>query len=221
MSRDQFNISSLEITGDEGKTVGNQFIQQESSSNKLAILYPGMRYTCDRPLLYFTTELLLSKGYDVLQLWSDYNSPQFKDLSQSEKTIQIIADGQALLETGRKSGTYMHYVLCGKSLGTITMAFILQSEPELEQLRTVWFTPLIHLPPVAESILAQTSPAFIAGSLADSTFSSGPIDQIKSKPNTTIYTVEKADHSLEIPGDTLRSLHILDQAINRLSEFIG
>ena len=102
MSRDKFNITSLEITGDEGRNVSNQFIQQESPGNKLAVLYPGTRYTCDRPLLYFTTELLLSKGYDVLQLWSNYNSPQFKDLSKSDKTIQIIADGQALLESGRQ-----------------------------------------------------------------------------------------------------------------------
>ena len=219
MSRDQFNISSLEITGNKGKVVSNQFIQQESPSNKLAVLYPGMRYTCDRPLLYFTTELLLSKGYDVLQLWSNYNSSQFKDLSQSEKTFQIIADGQALLETGRQSGAYTQHVLCGKSLGTITMAFILQSGLELEELRTVWFTPLIHLPPVAKSILAQPSPAFIAGSLADSTFSSGPVDQIRSKPGTSMYTTEIADHSLVIPGDTLQSLSILVQVITRLSEF--
>jgi hypothetical protein len=221
VSRDQFNITSLEITGDGGKTVSNQFIQQESTSNKLAVLYPGMRYTCDRPLLYFTTELLLSKGYDVLQLWSNYNSPQFKDLSKSEKTIQIIADGQALLESGRQSGTYTQHLLCGKSLGTITMAFILQAVPELDELRTVWFTPLIHLPPVAEAILSQTSPAFIAGSLTDDTFSSGPIDQIMSRPVTSVYTSDKADHSLEIPGDTLQSLSILNQVITRLSEFTG
>lgn len=221
MSRDKFNITSLEITGDEGRNVSNQFIQQESPGNKLAVLYPGMRYTCDRPLLYFTTELLLSKGYDVLQLWSNYNSPQFKDLSKSDKTIQIIADGQALLESGRQAGTYTQYMLCGKSLGTITMAFILQAEPDLEALITVWFTPLIHLPPVAESILAQTSPVFIAGSLSDDTFSSGPIDRIMSKPGTSVYTSDEADHSLEIPGDTLQSLSILDQVITRLSEFSG
>ena len=221
MSRDQFKLTSLEITGNKDQPVANQFIQQASPSEKLAVLYPGMRYTCDRPLLYYTTELLLSKGYDVLQLWSNYGSEQFDQLSQAEKTIQIIADGQALLGSGRQAGSYEHLLLCGKSLGTLIMAFILNEEQDLTNLATVWFTPLIHLPPVSEAILNIESPSFIAGSLADTTFSSGPLDQIKSKPNTTAFITDGADHSLEIPGDSIKSLKILDQVITRLSVFVN
>ena len=221
MSRDQFNLSSLEITGDQGQPVANQFIQQETPSEKLAVLYPGMRYTCDRPLLYFTTELLLSRGYDVLQLWSRYGSAEFDQLSQSEKTIQIISDGQSLLESGRQAGSYEQLLLCGKSLGTLTMAFILNGDHDLSHLRIVWLTPLIHLPPVADAILKIDSPAFVAGSLADPAFTSGPVDQIEAKPGTTTFLAEGADHSLEIPGDPLRSLNILDQVISKLSEFVG
>jgi hypothetical protein len=221
VSRDQFNITSLEITGDKGHPVTNQFIKQQPSSEKLAVIYPGMRYTCDKPLLYFTTELLLSKGFDVLQLWSNYGSKQFELLSQAEKTIQIISDGQALLGTGRQAGAYTRVLLCGKSLGTLTMAFILNEHHDLTDLMTVWFTPLIHLPPVSDSILNTDSPAFIAGSLADTTFSSGPIDQITSKSNITTLITDQADHSLEIPGDILHSLNILDLVITKLSGFIN
>ena len=221
MSRDQFNLSSLDIAGDQGQPVANQFIQQATPSEKLAVLYPGMRYTCDRPLLYFTTELLLSRGYDVLQLWSRYGSAEFNQLSQSEKTIQIIADGQSLLESGRQAGSYEQLLLCGKSLGTLTMAFILNGDHDFSHLRTVWLTPLIHLPPVAKAILKIDSPAFVAGSLADPAFKSGPVDQIEAKPGTTTFLAEGADHSLEMPGDPLHSLKILDQVIAKLSEFVG
>ena len=221
MSRDQFKLTSLEIAGEQDRPVANQFIQQQSPSEKLAVLYPGMRYTCDKPLLYFTTELLLSKGFDVLQLWSNYGTADFDKLSQAEKTIQLIADGQELLESGRQAGTYAQLLLCGKSLGSLTMAFILNENQDVSNLRSVWFTPLIHLPPVSEAILEIGSPAFIAGSLADNTFSSGPIDQIKSKSNTTTFITDGADHSLEIPGDSLHSLNILEQVITKLSVFIG
>jgi hypothetical protein len=101
------------------------------------------------------------------------------------------------------------------------MAFILNEEQDLTNLATVWFTPLIHLPPVSEAILKIESPSFIAGSLADTTFSSGPLDQIKSKPNTTAFITDGADHSLEIPGDSIKSLKILDQVITRLSVFVN
>ena len=221
MSRDQFNLTSLEIAGDQDQAVINQFIQQQFPSEKLAVLYPGMRYTCDKPLLYFTTELLLSRGYDVLQLWSNYDVKQFELLSQAEKTIRVISDGQALLSAGRQAGAYARVLLCGKSLGTLTMAFILNENHDLDDLMTVWFTPLIHLPPVSDSILNIGSPAFVAGSQADTTFSSGPIEQITSKSNITSFVADQADHSLEIPGDSVHSLKILDQVITKLSGFIN
>ena len=221
MSRDQFNLTSLEIAGDGGYPINNQFIRQQSSSEKLAVLYPGMRYTCDRPLLYYTTELLLSRGYDILQLWSEYDSAEFDNLSDAEKTIRLIADGQALLRAGMQEGSFSQVLLCGKSLGTLTMAFILNEDLNIKYLTTIWLTPLIHLPPVADGILQNESPTFVAGSLADSTFSSGPIEQIKSKPDTTLFVTDQADHSLEIPGDARQSLNILDQVIAKLSGFVN
>lgn len=221
MSRDQYKIGPLEIVGENEHPVANQFIRQESPTEKLAILYPGLRYSCDRPLLYYTTEMLLSRGYDVLQLWSNYGGADFDQLSKAERTIQIIADGQALLNSGRQSGSYEKLLLCGKSLGTLTMAFILNEDHDLSDATTVWFTPLIHLPPVSEAILNIAAPGFIAGSLADSTFSAGPIDQIKSIADTTTYITDHADHSLEIPGDTLKSLKILHQVMVKLSELIN
>jgi len=220
VSRDQYITSTLDITGENEQPIINQFIRQHASSENLAVLYPGMRYTCDKPLLYFSTELLLSRGYDVLQLWSGYDTQEFEQLSQAEKTIQLIRDGQELLDAGRKASTYGELLLCGKSLGTLTMAFILNDGLDQKNLKTIWFTPLINLPPVSEAILALQSPAFIAGSRTDSTFSSGPVDEIRSKAGTSLVISDKADHSLEILGDTTASLKVLDRVITKLSEFI-
>lgn len=220
MSRDQFLQKSLEIVGDQGDLVPNQLFQQQSPSSMLAVLYPGMRYTCDKPLLYFTTELLLARGYDVLQLWSDYRDDNFKGLSQAEKSIRLITDGQALLNAGQLAGNYEKTILCGKSLGTLIMAFILNQGQDFPNLKTIWLTPLLNLPPVSEIILNHQSPLFVAGSLTDLTFNSGPYDQIKSKTNITSFIIEEADHSLEIPGDTLQSINILDQLIRNLSGFV-
>ena len=220
MSRDQFLHKTLEIEGDQGDLIPNQLIQQQSPSKMLAFLLPGMRYTCDKPLLYFTTELLLAKGYDVLQLWANYRDDSFEQLSQGEQTIRLISDGQALFNAGQKFGKYEKTLLCGKSLGTLIMAFILNLEQDFPNLQTIWLSPLLNLPPVSESILKNQSPAFIAGSLSDLTFNSGPYDQIGSNTNITSFIIEKADHSLEVPGDTLQSVNILKQVIRKISEFV-
>ena len=221
MSRDQFTHTTLDIQGDRAGEITNQFIQQANTSDRLAVLYPGMRYSCDRPLLYYTTEILLSRGYDVLQLWSNYGTAEFDQLSQSEKTIQLISDGQALLRAGQEMSTYQQTMLCGKSLGTLTMAFILNQDQHLNRAATVWFTPLIHLPPVAQAIQEISAPAFVAGSQADATFSSGSLDKIKSNSNVQVFSTDGADHSLEIPGDPNQSLQILNQVMAELSAFIG
>jgi hypothetical protein len=220
VSRNQFTITSLEALGDQERLVANQFIQQKENSRRLALIYPGMGYSCDRPLLYFTTELFLSRGFDVLQLWSNYETPEFDQLSQSEKTIRLIADGKSLLISARQAGTYRELLLCGKSLGTLTMAFMLNEDQQLRQAATIWFTPLIHLPPVAQAIQETKGPAFIAGSQADETFSAGPVEQLKVNPKAALFITDNADHSLEIPGDTLRSLEILNQVIGRLAKLI-
>jgi len=221
VSRDQFNNTTLDIPGDGAGKITNQFIQQKNASDKLAVLYPGMRYSCDRPLLYYATEILLSRGYDVLQLWSKYGTADFDQLSKSEKTIQLISDGQALLKAGHQAGSYRQTLLCGKSLGTLTMAFILNQDQHLDQGVTIWFTPLIHLPPVAQAIQEIHGPAFISGSQADPTFSSGSLDRIKSNPNVTLFVADGADHSLEIPGNATQSLQILTWVMAELSAFIG
>ncbi|MCQ2469790.1 MAG: hypothetical protein MJ100_08275 [Ruminococcus sp.] len=35
---------------------------------KLCVLFPGMGYHADKPLLYYSAKLALSRGYDVIPL---------------------------------------------------------------------------------------------------------------------------------------------------------
>ncbi len=220
MSRDKYKISSLEVLGVQGRWVKNTFIQQDEPSAKLTLVFPGLRYSCDRPLLYYTTEILLVRGYDVLQLWTNYSSPEFKGLSQTEQTIQLIEDGKSLLQSGLNARTYSQLVMVGKSLGTMTMAFILREDPNLPVIKTIWLTPLIHLPPVAQAVLDFSGPAFVAGSKTDSTFDLATVSRFQSMPNVVTQVIEDADHSLEIPGNPIRSLQVLSQVMGKLDDFI-
>ena len=220
MSRDKFNTSSLEVLTDQGRSVKNKFIQPRQASEKLALVYPGLRYSCDKPLLYYTTELLLGRGSDILQLWANYGIPEFQGLSQAEQTIRLIEDGKALLQSGLQTKTYSNLVMIGKSLGTLTMAFILSEGSNLPDLKTIWLTPLIHLPPVSQIVLDLSGPIFVAGSETDATFDPKIVSQIQSRPNTITEVVAGADHSLEIPGKPLRSIQVLTQLMGSLAGFL-
>lgn len=221
MSKDNFEIGTLEIKGAYGRSIQNQFIQHIDTVDNLAVVYPGLRYNCDKPLLYYTTQILIQQGYDVLQLRVDYKTQEFKNLSQTEQTIQLIEDGKALLNEGIQARSYSHIILAGKSLGTLIMAFILQENHELRSAKTIWLTPLLHLPPVSQAVLEANSPAFIVGSTADPTFETESINRIQSMANVVSHIVQDANHSLEVPDDPLRSLQILLQVAQNLNNFLS
>ena len=168
------------------------------------------------PLLYYTTELFLDQGRDILQLWS---TPDFMSLSQSEQTQHLLEYGEALLMAGKNGGSYKEFILVGKSMGTLTMTLLLTKFPELLKETTIWFTPLVNLPPVSQALLSSTGPAFAVGSDADPTFHQEVIAQIKSLPNMTTLVINDADHSLEIPGDPLRSIQVLSRVMTDLASF--
>jgi len=221
MSRDKFTKSSLQVSGFKDRPVRNKFFQGKNSAESLALVFPGLRYSCDKPLLHYTTELLLARGLDVLHLWADYTKPDYQSSSQDDQSQHMLEDAQALLEAGNKAGSYKNLLLAGKSLGTLTMTLLFRENSELHKETSIWFTPLFYLPPVAQAVLNSTGPTFVAGSDTDLTFDPEAVSQIKSKTNITTHVIKDADHSLEIPGDLFGSLRIITQLMNSLTSFIS
>lgn len=219
MSRNQYTISCLEVIAHQEIPLTNKFIKHKTPSERLALIIPGLRYTCDMPLLYYAARLLLERGCDVLQLWIDPDAPDFERISQAELTQQSLKYSQALLIAGKNGGTYNDLLLVRKSLGTLTMTLMLTHDQAFLNETTIWFTPLLNLPPVSQVMLSLSGPTFVAGGDADPTFEQEAVSQIKSMPNATISVLKDADHSLEIPGDPIRSLQVLSQVMPDLAGF--
>lgn len=221
MSRSHLELSELEVAGFKGRGVPNKFIRQPNPSGKLALILPGMGYTCDRPLLYFTSEVLLAKGFDVLQLWANYSTLEFQELTQTEQSQCLAEDSRALLAAGRGANSYDIFVLGGKSIGTLSLTLLLNQEPGLSSATTFWLTPLFYLPPVVRVLKELQGPAFIAGSDADATFDLDVLSQIMETPHKSSLVVIGGDHSLEIPGNPLQSLQELSRLTESFSTFLS
>ena len=220
MSRNNVDKSVLEVSGFNQRKVPNIFFQQPKSSGKLALIHPGLRYNCDKPLLYYTTEALLQKGFDVIQLWADYTTPDFQDLTQAEQSRCLVDDSSALLSAGKQTRSYDLLLLGGKSMGTLTMTLLLNQDKKMLSATTLWLTPLLYMPPVVQVIKELQGPAFIVGSDADPTFDMEVVSEITETPNISTLVVNGGDHSLEIPGDVHRSLQELSRITNSLSSFL-
>ncbi len=146
--------TSLAITGHGNQPVPNRLFQQEGAVDHLAIMLPGLGYTCDMPLFYFIVSHLLDQGTEVLQVAYDYaHNPTYHGMVAAERQAWLIADATAACRAGLARRPYRRITLVGKSLGTRAMAHLLNTEAGLRQAATVWLTPTWKEQPVQTCLL--------------------------------------------------------------------
>ena len=216
MNTAQLSITELGITGPAGELLANRFFRQKKPTTDLAVVLPGLRYNCDKPLLYYTSQALAAREMDVLQVWADYTRPDITSLSQTDQTLRMVSDAQAAIQAGVRARQYKRLILAGKSIGTLLMAFILSQECPLEIAATIWLTPLLQIPFVSDAIQKTTAPAMVAGGTADSTFDPTSVLSLEKLPNITMLRVVGGDHSLEIPHDLSCSLIALSDLVETI-----
>jgi predicted alpha/beta-hydrolase family hydrolase len=211
------NITSIPITGYAGKTMPNRFFRQEGAASTLAVLFPGMNYSCDMPLLFYPLKLLLSRGADVLQVRADYTGPGYQSLPQAERGAWLAADAQAAVDAARQQGKYDKLVLVGKSIGTIALASLTPHQP---QAISIWLTPLLHHPQVIEAAEHNRGAALFVAGTADDLFDAAELKRIQAATQAEALLIEGGDHSLEIKADFFASLQALEQTLRAMAGFL-
>ncbi len=209
-----------EITFEElDVPVPNRFVRG-AEHRALALMLPGMRYTCDKPLLYHATQVLLAHGADVVQSWAEYTQPAFAQSSPAERLARLVADARALLDAALATGVYRRLVLVGKSLGTLTMSGLLTQSTWPAPPLSVWLTPLVKYPPVIQAAQALPAPALYVASRQDPTFDADGWSAVLAAPQAEGLLFDEGNHSLELPGQPLRSLDLLRAFVERLHTFL-
>ena len=214
-----FDITSLTIEGYSGNPVANRFFRQRSETGRLAIQLPGLWYTCDMPLLYYSRLVLVRRGIDVLQLHTDYTGPVFQSSSPEERLQWGYLDARGALQAALAQREYQQLILVGKSIGTIPMAQLVEAGIGMDTI-LIWLTPLLHQSRLVESALQWRGPALFAVGTGDSTYQAQVLDRICQQTGAEVIIIEGADHSLEIPGDWSRSLQAMDEVMSGLEGFL-
>jgi hypothetical protein len=213
--------TTLSITASNGQALANRFLRRSQPAGRLALVLPGINYNADKPLIYYTTQVLQFHAADVLQLRPDYQVPAFQKAPVDERLAWMAGDIRAGLAAGLAAGSYRQIILAGKSIGTLAIALLLAGSPELNQAVAVWLTPLLHDPLVVKAARGHTGPSFFIAGSGDETFDPRAMQLIQNETGAQAWIAEGADHSLEIPGDPLQSLHILLTGMQALSSFLG
>lgn len=218
------NYSSkiLEISGYRSGPVPNTFIRHHGKADHLAILFPGINYTCKMPLLYYQTRLFLSLGADVLCVEYAYNQrADFQSLFDSEQGSWFLTDVTAACRAGLQQDEYSKVTLTGKSLGTLALGHLLASEPLLSNIQVVWLTPLLKDENLRAQIRRATQQSIMVIGTNDVHYDTAYLEELKVLSQVRAVILEGADHSLEVKGNLLNSIKLMGQLMSEIAQFVA
>ncbi len=217
-------VTTLEILNPAGEAVTNQFFRQPGSARSLALVLPGLNYTCQMSLLYYATHLLLEHGCDVLQVRADYTGPAFQALGKMEQAQRLGADSgaalQAVLANRANGAPYEQIYLLGKSIGTISMAFLLSGFADLP-FRPIWLTPLLRQPLLLDTALSWKGSGLWIASVEDPTYASAGWIRLITTPGQQLLLLDRGNHRLEVPGEIETTLANLKSVLLEIEKFIS
>ncbi len=164
---------------------------------KLVVMFPGVGYTMDFPMLYYASFLFEAKGYE--QIHMKYNSIFFEpELTREEKSLRVrdyVWEKVKEIDFSK----YEKVVFLSKSVGTIEAGLLAEKlEIEPEQ---------IYLTPVPDALPCIKEKDTVVIGTADEVYPEckAYCDEHGIKP---LY-IEGANHSLEVEGKPFESLEIL------------
>ncbi len=186
----------------------------DSTSDKVCFMFSGTGYTYEKPLLYYSTELMLELGYDVVQVCYAFEQQLFEQEPEAISEM-IYQAANPIVEYILRTKPYQEAVYIGKSLGTLPIIdFYMQPVPSVSS-RYVLLTPLLSLEHVMQNLLEKH--AFLAIGTADPHYLKERLEQLSSY---TLAIVENADHSLEIANNTLESVTICQSLLAELKAYL-
>jgi len=213
--------SQLDILGYRGQPVANRFLRQEKDTSHLALVFPGYGYGVDMPVLYYPIRLLSDRGADVLMLDLLYKDIEaFRAASNEEQSQWIAADALALLETGLRQKAYDRVTLIGKSMGTLAMGWLVETETQAPFRECIWLTPLVQDPRLQQQISACATRGLMVIGDADRFYDAEILERIEDASGNPSLIIPNADHALLIPGKVEDSLHALEYLIEAIDALL-
>jgi pimeloyl-ACP methyl ester carboxylesterase len=210
----------LKVSGYRGELVPNTFFHQKGEADELAILFPGIGYTCQMPLLYYQTKLFLSLGADVLWVEYAYNRGDFQSMPDSERKDWFGADVIASCKAGLEQRAYWKVTLSGKSLGTLALGHLLTSETGLSHAQAIWLTPLLKDQKLRGDIRKVNQRSLLVIGTKDANYDAASLEEMKTLPHVRTVVLEGADHSLEIEDNLPISIRLMNQVIQEIQRFV-
>lgn len=186
---------------------------ENESIKKLAIIFPGMGYHKEKPLLYYSGKIAKALGFELTDI-EYHDMPQ--KIQGDKKLVLEAAIKAYTCATEQLSGLNLSYydeiLLIGKSIGTVVAAkYNLEYGLKAKQL---WYTPVEATFDYADGSIE----AFIGD---DDPWSD--ICKVKELANTSripLSVYHGCNHSLE-SGDIINDINTILDVMEKTKQFIS
>ena len=185
-----------------------------SKTKKIAVFFPGIGYTCDKPLLYYGAKLAAEKGYEIARVPYGNFPPNVK--GDAEKMYQCFVSAREQAEDILAEidwSSYDDILFFSKSVGTV-VALSYAAEHGIIA-RQVLYTPL------EETFRFPTDPAGTIAfhGTADPWAKTEEIVRICEEKGIALHLTKEANHSLE-RGKAKKDIKTIRRVIKTVEEFV-
>ncbi|MCR4642205.1 MAG: alpha/beta hydrolase [Lachnospiraceae bacterium] len=188
--------------------------------SKLALLFPGIGYTCDRPLLYYGRKLAGKEGYELRTVSYVYDGDMNirGNVQKMEEAFRALYGQARELLAGLEYERYEEVLFLSKSVGTVIAAAYAKELRDKgiggnTKLRHIFYTPLEYTfkydPDEAIAFLGTADPWCVPEEVIR-------IAKVRKVP---VHVYDNANHSLET-GDVIADLNILKDVMENTEAFI-
>ena len=180
-------------------------------AKKIVCLFPGIGYTCDKPLLYYSAKLFRSLGREVVSVaYGGFPSGAKGDPEKMRICAGLALDQAEEILRGIDWNGCRDILFIGKSVGTVACAAYAQRHGIA--CRQVLFTP------VEETFRYVRGDAVAFHGTADPWADTKAVEECCGRLGIPLYETEGANHSLET-GDVEKDIKELRRVMKLVREF--
>ncbi len=182
---------------------------------KTAVIFPGVGYTKDRPLLYYAGKLAAAFGYELIHVdfsGISWSKEKLKDRAFLEETMKVCLDKTRKKLDDLGDLTDADVIFISKSIGTVVAtAYAKKMSVNAKQ---ICFSPLEI---IEEYVNDEGAVLFCAD--ADRYADYASLERIATDKKLKIHTIKGGNHSLET-GDVATDIDNLKQMMDLVKAYL-
>ena len=181
---------------------------------KLAVFFPGIGYTVDKPLMHYSRRLAANAGFEILLLpYSGFPQKVKGDRSKMAESCRIALKQSEEMLAGTDFRAYDDILLIGKSIGTVAAAETAAQSAGAARIHLLLYTPL------EETFACPLGDTLVFTGSADPWAEEGRIAELCRQRDIPCHVIPDANHSLET-GDVQKDIENLRKIMKKTENFI-